>query len=265
MIMKPIKKHEKISFKEKLTAEFKIFFANFRLEKTFLKICAYDFLFYILLFAIIMVFYKLIGTKYVEMQQLLSIAQQGPSQMQAYASQIKSLLYSAFFMLGVLFLALLAHYSFFKGLIWAEVYNVPLTQRIFWRFSIINLFLTVFIVLLIFLFSLFKTQYLVTVLLSLIIPFVTIYFFVIFHPLAIIKPTITVVFKKGFTFVFTKLHYYLLPLLLLGLVGIIINMFLNSLVFLKGIPSTIVYLIVYVCFFTFAKLYLSKILTLVEQ
>lgn len=260
-----MKRQEKITFTEKIAAEFKIFFANFRLEKKFLKLCAYDLVFYIFLFIIIMVFYKIIGAKYVEMQQLLSISQQAPGQMQAYASQIKSLLYSAFFMLALLFFALLMHYSLFKGLIWAKLYDTLLTQKIFWRFSLVNLFLSGFVVLLIFLFSLFKTQYLVTVLLSLVIPFVTIYFVVIFHPLAIKESTLAAVFKKGFTLVFTKIHYYFVPLLLLGFVGVIINMFLNSLVFLKGIPSSIVYLLFYVCFFTFAKLYLSKILTLVES
>lgn len=263
--IKTSKKELKISFMEKIVAEFKIFFANFQLGKKFFKLSAYDLIFYILLFIIIMVFYKVIGAKYVEMQQLLNIVQQGPSQMQGYAGQIKTLLYSAFFILGLLFLTLLGHYSLFKGFIWAKIYDKPFTMKNFWYFCLVNVILVIFIILIMFLFTLAKSQYLTTVLLSVVIPLLTIYLAIVFHPVAAISENLKTMFKQSFKIIFTKIHYYILPLLLLGITGIIINMFLNSLVFLKGIASSIVYLIFYVMFFTFAKLYLSKVLTLVEQ
>ncbi len=263
--MKTSKKEPTVSFTEKIAAEFKIFFANFQLGTKFFKLCAYDLVFYILLFIIIMVFYKVIGAKYVEMQQLLSIAQQGPSQMQGYASQIKTLLYSAFFIIGLLLLALLGHYSLFKGFIWAKIYDRQFTMKNFWYFCLVNVILVIFVILLMFVFTLAKSQYITTVLLSLVIPLLTIYLAIILHPLAVTSENLKIMFKRSLNVIFTKIHYYIIPLLLLGITGFIINMFLNSLVFLKGITSSIVYLVVYVMFFTFAKIYLSKILTLVEQ
>src|SRR3989338_10464629 len=81
-----------ISWKEKLIAESKIFFASFQMNRKFLQLCIYDLLYYLVFMGIISFFFKILTQKYAEIQQILAISQQVIAQLQPYAASIKPLM-----------------------------------------------------------------------------------------------------------------------------------------------------------------------------
>ncbi len=157
--------------------------------------------------------------------------------------------------LGIIFLS----YIIIKWLISTLMQDKKLEKVQFVKFTILNLiFISGFITLTAVVYSLFQEAIFAILFVFLLVP-LSIYLVNNLHPIFVKDKTIFNSYIKAFS-TFKKIHYFILPYLIIFTIFILIYIVLSFLNFIPDTLFLLIFLLIFACYITWAKVYLLSIL-----
>lgn len=222
------------------------------INKGILFVLLYDILFYLGIFLAGFMFVNALESRSNTVDLNQDILGLGLDSAQQMLSSVKGFFFFLIFLTIAFLLFIIINWSIFKGLIWATISKRKIEKDMMINFLKLNL-VWMGCWILIFVFIIFSFQDLAAAILIIIGILLFLYFSVILYTFYMRKPKKGLI-KKALGFGFTKFHYYLLPLILVG----IALTFLNTLMSYLYIPNLLTYSITLV-FLAWIRYYLHSL------
>ena len=155
-------------------------------------------------------------------------------------------------------------YIIIKWLISTLMQDKKLQKMQFVKFTILNLiFASGFITLTAVLYSLFQEAMFAILFVFILVP-LTIYLVNNLHPIFVKDKTIFTSYIKAFS-TLKKIHYFILPYLIIFTIFIAIYILLSFLNFIPDTLFLLIFLLIFACYITWAKVYLLSILKRIKS
>lgn len=228
-----------------------------RIDLRIFFIAFFDLVFYFLVFLISITTFSIIQKKAFTISLPQNIVELGAENLEKMLVAVRAFYFLLIIMLILMFLMIIIDYSIFKGLAWGFTIKRKFNFKYFLRFFLLNLiWLSIFIVLA-FLFSIIFNEIAFLIYLFILL-LVWIYFTNIIYTLFVKKEDIKSILK-AFKLGFTKIHYFILPYIILGIILLIIFFIMNLVIFLPyGIGLTIIILLL-LFYLAWARFYIVEI------
>jgi hypothetical protein len=162
--------------------------------------------------------------------------------------------------LGIIFLS----YIIIKWVISTLMQDKKLQKVQFVKFTILNLiFASGFITLTAILYSLFQEAMFAILFVFIMVP-LTIYLVNNLHPIFVNNKNIFQSYIKAFS-TFKKIHYFIIPYIVIFIIFIAIYILLSFLNFIPDTLFLLIFLLIFACYITWAKVYLLSILKKIKS
>jgi hypothetical protein len=229
----------------------------------FLYTAVFDLIFYFILILSIIIFMKYILPEAAFLFKTKSFVdgmQNMPmTSLFALGQEINNSLYTFGIFSGLILITLLSSFSFFKGLIWAKIFNEKFTSKKFLYLLVLNFSLLLFTILL---FG-FTSNYIVV---SIQAGFFSFIVFPILVHIAHNANALLVLGKlnKFFKTTFKKIYLYIIPYIIIVGTAMLLLLFLSFIALtFKSIPFNIrifINMLIFIAYFNWAKRYIGLII-----
>lgn len=235
-----------------------------RIDKRFLYITFFDFVYYVIFLLSTSYFYYNIFPYLALIQRANPLLNQidawkqegvfeGPTDIHMEVVEFK------LYVIGLILLIFFS-YSFFKWLIWNMVQNKKLEKMQFLKFCGLNLvFAVIFIALTALLWILFMSGAFAVIWLFILVP-LSVYFVNNLHPIFVNMREIWISYAKTASFSARKILYFILPYIIITMGFFIVFEIYRIFWFLPDIPYLLLFVLLLAAYLNWAKLYILSIL-----
>ena len=238
---------------------YNIFINSFKkIDLKIFPIVFFDLAFYSLVPLIAIATFKIIQNKALAINLPQNLLQLGAENAEKLLANLRGFYFLLIAMIILMFITIIIDWSIFKGLAWSFTLKKKFNLKFLLRFFLLNLvWLGIFITLIILFAIAFKEIALPIYMLIFLI--IWIYFTNIIYTLFIKNPNIKSI-KKAFKLGFTKIHYFILPYLVLIIILLIIYAIMFLITFLPyGIGLTIMVLML-LFYLAWARFYIVEVI-----
>jgi len=219
--------------------------------------------YYLILFGLIILTGRYVAPNFAFLMQAGTIVQNLQNipfeQLGVMADQVKSNFLSFIFLAVLLLLIWLASYSFFKGMIWAKLFEKKFTYKHFLKLCMMNVIVTaVFLLLLSLTAKLIKDENQAIFSLLVIIP-LGIHLFHTSNAVMLLESGLKQYFRKFMRVSFRKIVYFIIPFLIMAVMLLLVVIVVTYFQFLPQKVYFVVYLLFFIAYSCWAKQYIGHI------
>jgi len=252
-------KYNKSKMKKKYFKQFKKFFSLKNISILFIPAVIADIIFYFLVLVILSFTMNQLNTLQSLFNQLeIEKIQQGGMHLLDKTTSIISGIKTELLMITIVFIILYALvYTICKGISWSCLLEKKPSLKYFLKFFLLNLIWFALFMLIIVLAALFTIPE-IAILIILILTFLIMYLSWILAAIFTLKNQIKASIKKTLKTGILKIHYFLIPLLIILIIMILAN------IIIKPYIHHFIYMAIIITFITYMRLSMSKIIIFIK-